>query len=714
MSEKGKKVKLKRAKVRKEKKQKIKKNVQKRIQKQKRLKKQFMQNMRINRKFISGFGVIITLIIALALLSSFNVYNTSKNITTYKIVADIQSELNRGISDQIRYEASGEAGAISDFNTSMFKTNTKVSELLESDLSEEDQINAQAIKDAIDYYKVDFEQYVELENQKLEQAQISSDFAATATDKLIKALEEVEEYMFSLDDAEDILETYSSYVDIQVALENMLNVNTAALNYINTESAEHAGVLVESMDLADEMLAVAYDDLFMPGLTTKVYAAIDALDDYRETFSVYESLVNDQKEIVKSMRINITNVSLNADNLKLTMTENLDKLETASMMFNIAISVAIIVISVLAAVVITRTITKPLKEAISSINEVADYDLTHEVSPALLARKDEFGHLGKAIQQIGDNLKLIIGEISDSSTTVASNAEQLAATSQQVSDTSKEVATTIEEIAKGAGEQASSTESGALNISELGELLAANKDYVNNLNMAAMVVGQLKDDGLNILEDLVDKTKLNNEASKTVHEIVLETSTSAEKISTASEMIRSIASQTNLLALNAAIEAARAGEAGRGFAVVADEIRKLAEQTNSFTQAISNDVNELIEKASMAVHTMEDMEELVDMQAQGVENTNEKFTGIANAVDEMKSVIDTINDSSMTMDSKRGNITAVIENLSAISQENAASTQEAAASMEEQTTSMAEIAGASSDLSELAENMQRSVSKFKI
>lgn len=714
MSKKETKVKVKRAKIQKGKKDQVKKRVKSTINKQKKLKKQFMQNMRINRKFISGFGVIIALIIALALLSSFNVYNTSKNINTYKIVADIQSELNRGIADQIRYEVSSDPGAISDFNTSMFKTNTKVSDLLLVELSEENQVGAEAIKAAIDSYKLDFDQYVSVEEQKQEQAQISNEFAKVASDKLIAALEEIEEYMLSLDDAEDILETYSSYVDIQVALENMLQVNTAALNYINTESSEHASILVESMDVADEMLSVAYSDLFMPGLTTKVYAAIDALADYRETFTTYESLVNDQKTIISSMRNNTTNASFNADNLKLAMTESLEKLEATSMVFNIAISISIIVISVMAAVVITRTITKPLKEAIGSINEVADYDLTHEVSPALLSRKDEFGHLGKAIQQIGENLKLIIGEISDSSTTVASNAEQLAATSHQVSDTSKEVARTIEEIARGAGEQASSTESGALNISELGELLAANKAYVNNLNTAALEVGQLKDDGLSILEDLVEKTKLNSEASKTVHEIVRETSTSAEKISTASEMIRSIASQTNLLALNAAIEAARAGEAGRGFAVVADEIRKLAEQTNSFTQAISNDVNELIDKASMAVHTMEDMEELVDLQAQGVETTNEKFTGIANAVDEMKTMIDTINESSMTMDSKRGNITAVIENLSAISQENAASTQEAAASMEEQATSMSEIAGASSDLSELAENMQRSVSKFKL
>jgi len=178
-------------------------------------------------------------------------------------------------------------------------------------------------------------------------------------------------------------------------------------------------------------------------------------------------------------------------------------------------------------------------------------------------------------------------------------------------------------------------------------------------------------------------------------------------------MIRSIADQTNLLALNAAIEAARAGEAGKGFAVVADEIKKLAEQSTSFTADIGKIVMNLNNETTQAVKTMEEVALISKTQSESVDETNNKFIGISKAMEGMNHVIDLINESGQEMLNKQQRIIEIITNPSAISEENAAGTEEASASVEEQTATMLEIAEASVVLERLAGNMKDAVDKFK-
>ena len=179
-------------------------------------------------------------------------------------------------------------------------------------------------------------------------------------------------------------------------------------------------------------------------------------------------------------------------------------------------------------------------------------------------------------------------------------------------------------------------------------------------------------------------------------------------------MMKGIAEQTNLLALNASIEAARAGEAGKGFAVVADEIRKLAEETNQFAGEISETIASLSRMTNQGVKTMEKAGKIVTAQMTSLDNTNDKFEGISEAIEAVKNVVLELNESTDLMMEKKTQIINVIENLSAISEENAASTEEASASVEEQTASMAQISEASEELSKLAEDMQASIARFKI
>jgi methyl-accepting chemotaxis protein len=379
-------------------------------------------------------------------------------------------------------------------------------------------------------------------------------------------------------------------------------------------------------------------------------------------------------------------------------------------------SIVFIAFGIILAMFIGNSISRPIVDLSNIIERLSNYDLRFdENSRALkyLKRKDEIGTISKSLGTMQKSFIDLIKNISDSSQRVASSSEELTATSQQVSISSEEIARAIEEIAKGASDQARSTEEGALHIDELGQKIVKNQQDLENLKDAADKIDVLKDEGLEIIKDLVEKTKTTNEAAKEVNKVILNTNESAEKIENVSQMIKDIAAQTNLLALNAAIEAARAGESGRGFSVVAEEIRKLAEQSNAFTEEITNIIHELTEKTEKNVDRIADVDIILQSQTESVNMTTTKFEGIAQAIENIREVIVEINKSGLEMEAKKDEIIGVIQNLSAISEENAAGTEEASASIEEQTSSMEEVASSSEALAYLAEEMQKSIDLFK-
>lgn len=383
----------------------------------------------------------------------------------------------------------------------------------------------------------------------------------------------------------------------------------------------------------------------------------------------------------------------------------------------ITLSILSIIIFILLGIVLYRmsnSVVKTIDKLKEKLGFIASRDLSNPIPKDLMDQNNELGEISEAINKTQNAMKNVIQNILNMSGQVAAASQQLTATSEETAAAANEVAVVIEDIANGASEQAKDIEQGNFSILELGNLIRDNRNMMKELNTSVEKVNSLKDEGLEVLKDLVEKMDVSSNLAGQTQEAIQNTYESTEKIANYSEMIESISEQINLLSLNAAIEAARAGELGRGFAVVAEEIRKLAEESNKFTGEITNLINELTVQTRNSVNIMKESRQIVFSQTESVNTTNDGFRGIAEAIEIMRDITHKVSHSSDEMEQKKESIISIIENLSAISEENAAATQEASASVEEQTASMEEIANSSEELAKIAEDLDAQLRVFKL
>ncbi|MEC7376822.1 MAG: methyl-accepting chemotaxis protein, partial [Pseudomonadota bacterium] len=253
---------------------------------------------------------------------------------------------------------------------------------------------------------------------------------------------------------------------------------------------------------------------------------------------------------------------------------------------SVSTSLVALVLIVLLALFVVRTIIRPLKSAVSAMNDIAsgDGDLTRRLE---VSGRDELGQLATAFNSFADQVHGLVERVLSSTRTlneatadlnrVMAEAEQ--GVERQTSE-SDQVATAMSEMTAAAQEVATNaSEASAAADSANGQVC----DAQGLVHQATEVIGGLSEqveEGVRVIEKL---------------------GADSRQIDSVLEVIREIADQTNLLALNAAIEAARAGEAGRGFAVVADEVRTLARRTQQSTQEIQDMIERLQSGAGNAV-----------------------------------------------------------------------------------------------------------------
>jgi methyl-accepting chemotaxis protein len=240
------------------------------------------------------------------------------------------------------------------------------------------------------------------------------------------------------------------------------------------------------------------------------------------------------------------------------------------------------------AMMLTRSIVRPLSSAVSAAESVAQGDLTR---PIETHGNDEVSRLLKALATMQQNLRETLQGISGSATQLATAADELNAVTLDSTQGLQQQNNEIEQAATAVNQMTAAVEEVARN--------AVSTSDATRQSSESAHLGQVR-----VSETATAINALASDVQQT-GELVQSLANQSQDIGKVLDVIRAIAEQTNLLALNAAIEAARAGESGRGFAVVADEVRALAYRTQQSTQEIEQMVQGMRSGSSLALDSMQ-------------------------------------------------------------------------------------------------------------
>lgn len=376
-----------------------------------------------------------------------------------------------------------------------------------------------------------------------------------------------------------------------------------------------------------------------------------------------------------------------------------------------AITVVGMIVLLVGAFLVTKTITGPLEEMIAICERLRNGD--YRLASRRPVRGDEFGDAGRKLYDMCQSANRFFQSINKSSEQLSAASVELTKSSLETAESAVAVADSVTGSTNAILQQQSDIDNANEHVVKIAAFMEEMKQQAtqaagNSEKAAAQAVS-----GSEEIDSAVIQIKNVKQTAQMSAELVDKLGSRSQEIGTIVDTISGIASQTNLLALNAAIEAARAGEHGRGFAVVAEEVRKLAEQAQTAAQQIAELIGAIQSDTASAVESMQGGSTAVEEGVKSVQSLRATFDRIKELIEGVSAEVDTMSGSIADVAQQAEGITREMKSIGEGSHKVAAEMRTVSGGAEERSASSEELASASDSLAKMAQEMRDELKKYR-
>ncbi|MBA1427243.1 methyl-accepting chemotaxis protein [Pseudomonas fluorescens] len=633
-------------------------------------------NISVNLKLGLGFGLVLVLTSILALTGWTSLGGLIDRSNWMSDITQLNASLTKLRIVRLQYMlANGDEAVAQNVQTSLDAFAAQQQKLLDSFKSPENLKLLNQQKAVITAYQQSLNKMREAYRNGNAARQVMGDKADIANAQ-IDALDTNVQQM------PDSPERFAQYQAVTGAKEEFLLARYEVRGYTNNVNAENEARAAAQIEKAIAGLK-GLNAVFGSSQQAALGSLETALGAYRSAVQSYKAANANIVTARAEMTTQGADIVTLSDKLYDIQLERRDAESAQARSLQLISTLLALLVGIIAALVITRQITRPLQDTLAVVERIASGDLSHTIQ---VTRRDELGVLQQGIQRMGTTLRELISGIRDGVTQIASAAEELSAVTEQTSAGVNSQKIETDQVATAMHEMTATVQEVARN-AEQASLAAADAD------------GQARAGDKVVAEAIAQIERLAAEVARST-DAMAHLQQESNKIGSVMDVIKAVAEQTNLLALNAAIEAARAGEAGRGFAVVADEVRGLAQRTQKSTEEIEGLVAGLQNGTQQVANVMNNSRSLTDSSVDLTRKAGVSLENITRTVSNIQSM--------------NQQIAAAAEQQSAVAEEISRSIVNVRDVSEQTATASEETAKSSVELARLGSQLQQMVSHFRV